>query len=113
MLGRYVTRPGRLEAFGLVAGGDARLDGHTASRPCVESIRTARRVGPSGQIVFDLVAEIIQERHVRASVQAPAFTCTGGATSSKPPAAKSTGTWSTTAGSHATVFLPWRTAANG
>ena len=107
MLGRYVTRPGRLEAFGLVAGGDARLDGHTASRPCVESIRTARRVGPSGQIVFDLVAEIIQER------QAPAFTCTGGATSSKPPAATSTGTWSTTAGSHATVFLPWRTAANG
>jgi len=80
MLGRYITRPGRLEAFGLVANGDARLDGDTVSHPCIESIRTARRVGPSGQIVFDLVAEIIQKRHVRASAEAPAFTCYGGAT---------------------------------
>jgi len=77
---RHIARPGRLEAFALAALGDARLDGDTVSRPCVESIRTARRVGPSGQIVFDLVAEIIQERHVGASTQAPAFTCYGGAT---------------------------------
>lgn len=80
MLGHYVTRPGRLEEFGLVANGDARLDGDTVSRPCVESIRCARRVGPNGQIVFDLVAEITQERHVRASSAGPAFTYHGGTT---------------------------------
>lgn len=80
MLGYYVTRPGRLEEFGLVANGDPRLDGDTVSLPCAESIRTARRAGPNGQIVFDLVAEITQERHVRASAEGPAFTYYGGST---------------------------------
>jgi len=80
MLGHYVTRPGRTEEFGLVANGDARLDGDTVGLPCVESIRSARRAGPNGQIVFDLVAEITQERHVRASAEGPAFTYYGGST---------------------------------
>ncbi|MEO6319574.1 MAG: hypothetical protein ABIR56_02805 [Polaromonas sp.] len=80
MLGHYVTRPGRPKEFGLVANGDPRLDGDTVSIPCIESIRTARRAGPNGQIVFDLVAEITQERHVRASSAGPAFTYYGGST---------------------------------
>lgn len=80
MLGHYVTRPGRLEEFGLLARGDARLEGDALSRPCVESIRTARRAGPNGQIVFDLVAEVTQERQVRASAAGPAFSYHGGST---------------------------------
>jgi len=80
MLGQYVSVAGRLEEFGLVANGDPRLDGDSVSLPCVESIRTARRAGPNGQIVFDLVAEITQQRHVRASAAGPAFTYYGGAT---------------------------------
>ena len=80
MLGHYVTRPGRMEEFGLVVHDDARLDGDTVSLPCVESIRSARRAGPNGQIVFDLVAEITQERHVLASTEGPAFTYYGGST---------------------------------
>jgi len=80
MLGHYVTRPGRPEEFGLVANGDPRLDGDSVSLPCVESIRTARRAGPNGQIIFDLVAEITQERRVQASSAGPAFTYYGGAT---------------------------------
>lgn len=80
MLGRYVTQCGRLEEFGLVANGDARLEGDTVSLPCIESIRTARRIGPNGQILFDLVAEITQLRQVRASPEGPAFSYYGGST---------------------------------
>lgn len=80
MLGQYVTLAGRLEEFGLVANGDPRLDGDMVSLPSIESIRTARRAGPNGQIVFDLVAEITQQRQVRASSAGPAFTYYGGAT---------------------------------
>ena len=31
-------------------------------KPCIESIRSARRIGPDGQILFDIVAEISQRR---------------------------------------------------
>lgn len=79
-LGRYVTHPGRLAEFGLVANDDRRLEGDSVSLPTVESIRSARRSGPNGQIVFDLVAEITQARHVRASSLGPAFSYHGGAT---------------------------------
>jgi hypothetical protein len=30
--------------------------------PCVQSVRSSRRVGPAGQITFDLVAEVTQRR---------------------------------------------------
>jgi hypothetical protein len=40
----------------------------------------ANAAGLDGQIVFDLIAEITQERHVRASTEGPAFTYYGGST---------------------------------
>jgi hypothetical protein len=43
-----------------VANGDPRLEGDTVTLPSVRSIRSSRRVGPDGQIVFDLVAEVTQ-----------------------------------------------------
>ena len=54
----FITRPHVAKEFGLApAGGDY--------EPCmVESIRTSRRVGPDGQVLFDLVAEVTQRRHV-------------------------------------------------
>lgn len=79
-LGRFASHPENLEEMGLVVNGDPRLNGDLVSLPCVESIRSARRAGPSGQIVFDLVAEITQERVVAASAHGPAFRYHGGAT---------------------------------
>jgi hypothetical protein len=32
--------------------------------PCVQSIRSSRRIGPNGQVVFDLVGEVTQCRVV-------------------------------------------------
>jgi hypothetical protein len=46
----------------------------------VESIRSARRIGPNGQIVFDSVAEIVQERSVRGGNGREAFNYYGGCT---------------------------------
>jgi hypothetical protein len=58
-LGQAISRRDLTEMYGLVpAGGDI-------SRPCVESIRSARRIGPDGQVVFDLIAEVIQRRLLR------------------------------------------------
>lgn len=79
-LGWYATQVEHLEELGLVADGDPRLNGDRVSLPCVKSIRSARRAGPSGQIVFDLVAEITQEYFVAASDAGPAFSYHGGAT---------------------------------
>lgn len=79
-LGRFVTQPAHLAELGLVAPGDERLNGDRVDAPCVESIRSARRAGPDGQIAFDLVAEVTQLRHVRASADGPAFSYPGGAT---------------------------------
>lgn len=79
-LGQFATIPEHLEEFGLVADGDARLGGDHVDDACVESIRTARRAGPDGQIVFDLVAEITQLRHVDASSSGHGFSYHGGST---------------------------------
>ena len=55
----FVTRPHVAEEFGLSPPG---IDG---VEPCViESVRTARRVGPDGQVLFDLVAELSQKRRI-------------------------------------------------
>jgi hypothetical protein len=51
--------------FGLAESGDPALDGDVVDAPVLQSIRTSRRIGPDGQILFDLVAEITQVRHVR------------------------------------------------
>jgi hypothetical protein len=79
-LGRYVTQRGYLEEFGLARDGDFRLNGDRVELPSIESIRTARRAGPDGQIVFDLVAEVTQLRHVRFSAAGPGFSHYGGST---------------------------------
>jgi hypothetical protein len=80
ILGRFVTAPERLRQFGLVAPGDPRLEGDEVDRPRVESIRSSRRVGPDGQIVFDLVAEVIQRRHVAGGGGRAGFEFFGGST---------------------------------
>ncbi|MDB5948122.1 MAG: hypothetical protein JWQ33_3148, partial [Ramlibacter sp.] len=80
LLGRYVTDDAHMREFGLVKLGDDLLQGDGVELPCIESIRTARRAGPDGQIVFDLIAEITQVRHVKASDGRPAFDYHGGCT---------------------------------
>ncbi|HWI12685.1 MAG TPA: hypothetical protein VNT02_00445 [Burkholderiales bacterium] len=60
VLGEFVTRPEHLAEFGLVSGNDPRLRDVKVETPRVQSIRSARRVGPDGQVVFDLVGEVIQ-----------------------------------------------------
>lgn len=63
-LGRLVTRPDYLDEFGLMAEGDPALGADSVEPPQVESVRSARRVGPDGQIIFDLVCEVTQCRKV-------------------------------------------------
>lgn len=60
LLGAYVAL--NPQEFGCVRPGDQSVNGHDVGPPTVESIRSLRRVGPDGQIVFDVVAEIIQKR---------------------------------------------------
>lgn len=79
-LGAYVSDPERMNEFGLVSLSDSRLEGDPVGLPCVESIRSARRAGPDGQIVFDLIGEITQVRHVKATASDPAFSYHGGST---------------------------------
>jgi hypothetical protein len=74
--------------FGLAANGDPGLEGDEVSLPIVESIRSSRRVGPSGQIVFDLVAEISQRRTVKPRNGKPGFDFFGGATAIMDPKGK-------------------------
>jgi hypothetical protein len=66
-LGRVVTDNRYADAFGL-----AKADGQEFMSPCIQSIRTARRVGPNGQVLFDLVAEVIQERRIMLAGNTPA-----------------------------------------
>lgn len=61
-LGRLVSRAENLDLFGLTP---PRTDARGGvDLPCVESVRSSRRVGPDGQVVFDLVAEVTQRREV-------------------------------------------------
>jgi hypothetical protein len=78
--GQLVADPAYRAEFGLAAAGDPRLDGDDISLPVIESIRSTRRIGPSGQIVMDLVAEVTQRRSVRANGSGPGFDFYGGAT---------------------------------
>jgi hypothetical protein len=80
-LGEYVTAtPQRMREFGLVESGDENLEGDTVSLPRIESVRTLRRVGPDGNIIFDTVAEILQTRTVRPRDGKPGFDIYGGST---------------------------------
>ena len=80
VLGDFVARREHLEEFGLIAADDARLEGDHVSLPRVESIRSSRRTGPDGQIVFDLVAEVTQSRSVKARDGCKPFEYHGGST---------------------------------
>jgi hypothetical protein len=59
-LGEYVTRPENREEFGLMQENRGEAD-----PPRVQSIRTSRRVGPDGRVLFDLVAEVTQKTVIR------------------------------------------------
>ncbi|SFM50338.1 hypothetical protein [Nitrosomonas communis] len=80
VLGEFVSRPEYMEEFGLVAENDPRLEGAVVDLPSVESIRSARRVGPDGQVVFDLVAEITQRCRIPRKDNKAAFEFYGGVT---------------------------------
>ena len=54
-LGHAIVDPSQTEAFGLLPTSPGSTD-----VPCIESIRSARRVGPDRQVLFDIVAEISQ-----------------------------------------------------
>lgn len=64
ILGQFITDPRRAPQFGL--GVDHRL-GTDCDPVIIESLRTSRRIGPDGQIQFDLVAEVVQQRRVEGS----------------------------------------------
>ena len=74
--GDLVSRPEFIDHFGMVAPGWH--EGEEIDRPCVHSIRSSRRVGPQGQVVFDLVAEVTQRRIV--TRHGERFTFYGGST---------------------------------
>jgi len=58
-LGHRICSRDLLDDFGLLAP-----DGDAIEPPQIESIRSSRRIGPDGQIAFDLVAEVTQKRMV-------------------------------------------------
>ncbi len=79
-LGEFLTRPEHMEEFRFVSQSDPKLEGSRVDLPSVESIRCARRIGPNGQIVFDLVAEVIQRRTKPHKYGRKEFEYFGGAT---------------------------------
>jgi hypothetical protein len=79
-LGQVVSQPEYLDCFGLAPAGHPRLGRDAIEPPRVQSIRSSRRVGPDGQVVFDLVAEVTQTRKVRGRKGDPGFDFLGGAT---------------------------------
>jgi hypothetical protein len=80
VLGRIVTQLEWLEVFGLAQAGDPKLEGDELKLPKIQSIRSSRRVGPSGQIVFDIVAEVTQKRVAKFESTKESCTFYGGST---------------------------------
>jgi hypothetical protein len=70
-LGKIVTTEKLMPLFGLVKEGNHELNGDKVALPKIQSIRSSRRIGPSGQVVFDIVAEVTQRRiaHVEGEAQ--------------------------------------------
>ena len=82
-LGKFITALENRESlgeFGVAADGDPELRGDKVDSPRIESIRSSRRVGPDGQMVFDLVAEVTQRRHAAGGRGEPVFEFYGGST---------------------------------
>jgi hypothetical protein len=67
-LGRIVTKKEFMPLFGLADKGEPRLKRNATLEPDevdlpkIQSVRSSRRIGPSGQVVFDIVAEVTQRR---------------------------------------------------
>ena len=72
----YLSDPDRLRRLGLRL--PRQTPGDRVEPPTVESARPSHRVGPDGQVVFDLVVEVTQCRHV--TVEGSEMTVWGGAT---------------------------------
>ena len=64
-LGEYLADPGHLRRLGLDVPNRDPNRGDVVDPPCIHSVRSSRRVGPDGQVIFDLVAEVTQSRTVR------------------------------------------------
>ncbi|MCB0115338.1 MAG: hypothetical protein KDD84_14665, partial [Caldilineaceae bacterium] len=80
-LGWYVTRsPECLAAFGLVSSQNPAVSSQQVTIPEVQSIRSAQRIGPDGQIVYDLVAEVTQRRLISGNDAIPGYEFYGGST---------------------------------
>ena len=80
VLGKVVTTPENMSTFGIAAPGDPRLEGDEVLQPKIQSIRSSRRVGPSGQVVFDIVAEVTQKRRAHFAKSNETCTFYGGST---------------------------------
>jgi hypothetical protein len=80
VLGDLVTTPGFMSTFGLAKPDDPLLKGDEVLPPKIQSIRSSRRVGPSGQVVFDLIAEVTQKRRARFAATNETCTFYGGST---------------------------------
>ena len=80
VLGEIVTNPSFSASFGLAKSGDAALNGDEVNLPKVQSIRSSRRIGPSGQVVFDIVAEVTQKRMAQFKQTKETCTFYGGST---------------------------------
>ena len=78
-LGRLVAKPEHAREFGLVSPDSPAFAAGGYELPMIESIRSARRVGPDKQVVFDIVAEVVQRRRVRLA-DGGSFSFYGGAT---------------------------------
>ena len=78
-LAKLVCQQENLAVFGLTHAGHPDLNGDSVDTPCIESIRSLRRVGPDAQVSFDLVAEVTQKRYAR-TPQGVTFPMYGGAT---------------------------------
>jgi hypothetical protein len=79
VLGKVICSKSNLEAFGLTSPDNKDLGADRVGAPRIESIRASRRIGPSGQIAFDLIAEVVQSRLTTTPTGRP-FHFHGGAT---------------------------------
>jgi hypothetical protein len=63
-VGKLVSNSEYADMFGLVPCPRAPAGDQRLQPPQVESVRTLRRVGPDGQVVFDLIAEVVQAHSI-------------------------------------------------
>jgi len=70
-LGNIVTKKELMPLFGLATKDeprlkrDPKLEADEVDLPKIQSVRSSRRIGPSGQVVFDIVAEVTQRRSAK------------------------------------------------